>query len=91
VSQSLLRRVGTVAASTALLLTCSSLTASARPDPGPEPRATASAYASSDCTLMRIGTQLIRCDNLTGAGVPAPLWIPELVPASAATQKRGNR
>ena len=29
------------------------------------------------CPLERIGTQLVRCDNLTGAGVPAPYWIPE--------------
>jgi hypothetical protein len=29
------------------------------------------------CPLTRIGTQLVRCDNLTGAGVPAPFWIPE--------------
>jgi hypothetical protein len=30
-----------------------------------------------DCPLERIGTQLVRCDNLTGAGVEAPSWIPE--------------
>jgi hypothetical protein len=30
------------------------------------------------CPLQRIGTQFVRCDNLTGAGVPAPEWIPEL-------------
>lgn len=30
-----------------------------------------------NCLLTRIGTQLVRCDNLTGAGVPAPPWIPE--------------
>jgi hypothetical protein len=30
-----------------------------------------------DCPLERIGTQLVRCDNLTGAGVEAPFWIPE--------------
>ncbi|TQJ36361.1 hypothetical protein [Arthrobacter sp. SLBN-122] len=29
------------------------------------------------CPLERIGTQLVRCDNLTGAGVEAPFWIPE--------------
>ncbi|HEY9357882.1 MAG TPA: hypothetical protein VIQ52_16415 [Arthrobacter sp.] len=29
------------------------------------------------CPLTRIGTQLVRCDNLTGADVPAPYWIPE--------------
>jgi hypothetical protein len=30
-----------------------------------------------DCPLERIGTQLVRCDNLTGAGVEAPSLIPE--------------
>ncbi|QNE14548.1 hypothetical protein [Pseudarthrobacter sp. NBSH8] len=30
-----------------------------------------------NCLLTRISTQLLRCDNLTGAGVPAPYWIPE--------------
>ena len=30
-----------------------------------------------DCPLERIGTQLVRCDNLTGAGAAAPSWIPE--------------
>jgi hypothetical protein len=29
------------------------------------------------CPLERIGSQLVRCDNLTGPGVPAPYWIPE--------------
>ena len=31
-----------------------------------------------DCPLRRIDRQLLRCDNLTGSGVPAPLSIPEL-------------
>jgi hypothetical protein len=30
-----------------------------------------------DCPLQRIDTQLVRCDNLTGAGVSAPFWIPD--------------
>lgn len=30
-----------------------------------------------DCPLERIGTQLVRCDNLTGAGAAAPYWVPE--------------
>ncbi|MDP9887381.1 hypothetical protein [Pseudarthrobacter enclensis] len=30
-----------------------------------------------DCPLERIGTQLVRCDNLTGTGAEAPFWIPE--------------
>jgi hypothetical protein len=32
----------------------------------------------NDCPLRRIGTQFVRCDNLTGAGVRAPSWISEL-------------
>jgi len=28
--------------------------------------------------LSRIGTQFVRGDNLTGAGFPAPAWIPVL-------------
>jgi hypothetical protein len=31
-----------------------------------------------NCPLRRLDRQLVRCDNLTGAGVPAPLFIPEL-------------
>jgi hypothetical protein len=30
------------------------------------------------CPLRRIDRHLVRCDILTGAGVPAPLFIPEL-------------
>lgn len=30
-----------------------------------------------DCPLERIGTQLVRCDNLTGAGAEAPFWFSE--------------
>lgn len=36
-----------------------------------------SGVSAEYCPLTRIGTQLVRCDNLTGAGVPAPYWIPE--------------
>lgn len=32
---------------------------------------------TSTCSLARIGTQLVRCDSLTGAGVEAPSWVPE--------------
>lgn len=27
------------------------------------------------CELTRVGSQFVRCDNLTGAGVPAPEWV----------------
>jgi hypothetical protein len=29
------------------------------------------------CHLTRVGTQLVRCDNLTGLGNPAAPWVPE--------------
>ena len=29
------------------------------------------------CWLARVGTQFVRCDNLTGNAVPAPRWVPE--------------
>ncbi|MET3164327.1 UNVERIFIED_ORG: hypothetical protein ABIB19_002756 [Arthrobacter sp. UYEF10] len=52
---------------------------------GPDAGASAGMHAASsdggpsfeNCLLTRIGTQLLRCDNFTGAGVPAPYWIPE--------------
>jgi hypothetical protein len=31
-----------------------------------------------NCPLRRVGSQLVRCDNLTGAGATAPDWVPEL-------------
>ncbi len=38
-----------------------------------------SARASLDhtCWLARVGTQFVRCDNLTGNAVQAPSWVPE--------------
>lgn len=40
--------------------------------------APARADGSAECPIQRIGTQLVRCDNLSGAGVAArpgiPLW-----------------
>lgn len=47
--------------------------ASARPAPEPTPTPINRQF----CPLQRIGTQLVRCDNLTGAGVPAASWITE--------------
>ena len=43
----------------------------------PASEGTAVPTSYTDCPLERIGTQLVRCDNLTGAGVEAPFWIPE--------------
>ncbi|WP_147440944.1 hypothetical protein [Mycetocola zhadangensis] len=33
---------------------------------------------SQTCLLQRIGGQFTRCDNLTGAGVRAPAYIPQV-------------
>ena len=38
---------------------------------------------SSNCSLARVQDHFVRCDNLTGAGVPAPSWVPELKPRQA--------
>lgn len=46
------------------------------PDPG-TPIPSDPSLGSYNCLLMRVGDQYVRCDNLTGAGVPAPTWIPE--------------
>lgn len=40
----------------------------AKPGPSAQP---------TNCPLTRVGVQFVRCDNLTGAGVSAPEWIPE--------------
>jgi hypothetical protein len=48
--------------------------AAARPDAGGQlqPR-----FSYENCELNRVGTQLVKCDNLTGGGVQAPVWVPE--------------
>jgi len=47
----------------------------------PAPAATASEddvlSTYVECQLERIGSQLVRCDNLTGLGLDAPERIPE--------------
>jgi hypothetical protein len=41
------------------------------------PEATqARTLASQSCSLERVELQYVRCDNLTGAGLPAPPWVP---------------
>ena len=65
---------------TLLLAAISAAPASAGPlhDPIlPAPSASASGSNNHTCWLQRVGTQLVRCDNLTGNGVAAPLWMPE--------------
>jgi hypothetical protein len=48
----------------------------AKPDPG-GPVVGGPATMTTVCSLTRIGTQLVHCDQLTGAGVSAPSWVPE--------------
>jgi hypothetical protein len=53
--------------------------ASAAPHHDPDLTAEVSrAHSSIDqkCWLSRVGTQFVRCDDLTGNGVQAPLWVP---------------
>lgn len=70
------RRWPVVAATTLLLTSAVALPASARQDPGPSSGYTASTpIEQQTCPLTRLGAQLVRCDNLTGAGAPAPLWV----------------
>ena len=61
------------------------LPASAFPDPGEPgqpgtplryPYVCVVNHSTGPLPLARIGTQYVRGDNLTGAGVPAPDWVP---------------
>ena len=70
-------RLVRVVAPTATALVLLGLTAgpsSARPDAGDPVRRD---HDVIGCRLERVGAQLVRCDFLTGNGVPAPAWIPE--------------
>ncbi len=42
-----------------------------------EAQATIGKILDSNCTLERVERQYVRCDNLTGASVAAPQWLPE--------------
>jgi hypothetical protein len=67
------RRICAMGAGVLLLLSVWLPVATASPPDRPP----GTTFANS-CPLQRIGTQLVRCDNLTGSGVRAPSWIPEL-------------
>ena len=77
-----LSRLATALALSAVLAGVGTLPAAARPDDGrggrPGTPRVVVVNAGRDCPLRRLDRQLVRCDNLTGAGVPAPLFIPEL-------------
>ncbi len=65
-----------VAAAALLLAAAVPAPAQARLDPG-VPLPITQISVSPQCPLQRIERQLTRCDSLTGAGVAAPLWVPE--------------
>lgn len=73
-STSRIRIIAVAAASSGLLAFGAAGTAAARPEPAP-PAAVVS--DPGHCALTRVGDQFTRCDDLTGAGVSAPAWIPE--------------
>lgn len=70
-------RFAGLAAATLVLALAGSSPALAKPDPGGLQIDTHLSSDMRSCLLERIGTQLIRCDSLTGAGTSAPTWIPE--------------
>ncbi|MCP2031028.1 hypothetical protein L1277_001119 [Okibacterium sp. HSC-33S16] len=57
--------------------------ASAPPSPS-----TFTVNVSTSCSLQRIGDQFVKCDNLTGAGVRAPAFIPLVVPTHVSGIQR---
>jgi hypothetical protein len=73
-------RIATAVAILTMIAGSMGVPAAARPlDPDPAPtQRIAFRDPLLNCPLRRIQRQPVRCDNLTGAGVPAPLFIPEL-------------
>lgn len=70
------RLVGGIIATAALVVFGGGGAASAIPEPAPSPAPMTSGY-DRPCELTRVGDQLVRCDDLTGTGAPAPSWVPE--------------
>lgn len=71
------RRGGFTALVTILLSTIGLASAAAVQDPGsPASTQARTTHGSGQCSLTRIGTQLVRCDDLTGAGADASSWVP---------------
>jgi len=72
----LVARCAVAAAAATIIAGLSAIPATARPESGEPIR---DRFSSSDSfPLNRIGTQLVRGDNLTGGGIAAPLWVPQL-------------
>ena len=68
-----------IATAAAILTVLAGSVAACPFEPNPAPhRSIAFPDSPRRCPLRRIDRRLVRCDNLTGAGVAAPLFIPEL-------------
>ena len=75
------QQLGIATAAFAAAMALAVPSALARPLPGdPVPLAaagtTTTATPADSCPLERVGHQFVRCDVLTGNGVPAPGYIP---------------
>lgn len=75
VNATAVHRAAAAVAAVALGLTTAAAPAWARQDVGaPTPSRAERAYPH--CLLERLDDQLVRCDDLTGTGAPAPLAVP---------------
>ena len=63
---------GAATAALLVFLLATSGAASAIPEPGPSRPSNPVPAAQENCPLERIGAQLVRCDDHTGAGAQAP-------------------
>ena len=68
------RTAGGAAVAAVIVMLLAAAPASARQDSGAL-SLTSKGENVSDCSLERLGTQFVRCDDLTGNGVPAPAWV----------------
>jgi hypothetical protein len=64
------------AAGAGVVLAVVPVPASAEQDPG-DVRVSSARLVDHSCHLERVDRQFVECDNLTGAGDPAPLSVPE--------------
>jgi hypothetical protein len=71
-------RITTAAAILTILAGSVAVPAAACPPDPAAHRSIAFPGSPRRCPLRRIDRHLVRCDILTGVGVPAPLFIPEL-------------
>jgi hypothetical protein len=67
-------RTVTPIAAALVLISLTATPSSARQDAGPSLPHTTN---DGRCRLQRVDTQFVRCDDLTGNGVPAPGYVPE--------------